>query len=97
MPAGATQDKRVTLAAIAGAHGITGEVRLKLFAESIDSLTQHKHFEAGGRALIQDRETATIFGMPQAALQCAGADRVVPLTGIGDSIAEFVEAVCHVP
>jgi two-component system, chemotaxis family, protein-glutamate methylesterase/glutaminase len=53
--------------------------------------------EAGGRALIQDRETATIFGMPQAALQCAGADRVVPLTGIGDSIAEFVEAVCHVP
>ena len=53
--------------------------------------------EAGGRALIQDRETATIFGMPQAALQCAGADRVVPLTGMGDSIAEFVEAVCHVP
>ena len=35
--------------------------------------------EAGGRAIIQDRETATIFGMPQAALQVAGADRVAPL------------------
>jgi two-component system, chemotaxis family, protein-glutamate methylesterase/glutaminase len=53
--------------------------------------------EAGGRALIQDRETATIFGMPQAALQCAGADRVVPLTGIGNCIAELVEALSHVP
>jgi 16S rRNA processing protein RimM len=42
---------RITLAAIAGAHGVTGEVRLKLFAESLDSLKRHKAFEAGGRAL----------------------------------------------
>ncbi len=42
---------RVTLAAVAGAHGITGEVRLKLFAQSLDSLKRHKAFEAGGRAL----------------------------------------------
>jgi 16S rRNA processing protein RimM len=42
---------RVTLAAIAGAHGVTGEVRLKLFAESLDSLRRHKAFEAGGRPL----------------------------------------------
>lgn len=41
----------VTLAAIAGAHGITGEVRLKLFAESIDSLKRHKAFAAGERLL----------------------------------------------
>ena len=27
------QDKPVTLAAISGAHGVTGEVRLKLFGE----------------------------------------------------------------
>lgn len=42
---------RVTLAAVAGAHGITGEVRLKLFAESIDSLKRHKQFQAGDRTL----------------------------------------------
>jgi len=53
--------------------------------------------QAGGRVVIQDRETATIFGMPQAALQCAGADRVVPLTAIGGTIAEFVDEVSHVP
>ena len=39
------------LAAIAGAHGIKGEVRLKLFAESLASLTHHRAFDAGGRTL----------------------------------------------
>jgi two-component system chemotaxis response regulator CheB len=43
----------------------------------------------GGRALLQDRDTATIFGMPQAALQHAGADCVAPLTEIGSLIAEM--------
>jgi two-component system chemotaxis response regulator CheB len=51
---------------------------------------------AGGRAVIQDRETATIFGMPQAALTLAGADHVLPLTEIGGMIAELVGAVRHV-
>jgi len=41
----------VALAAIAGAHGVGGEVRLKLFAESVDSLTPHKAFEVDGRRL----------------------------------------------
>ena len=53
--------------------------------------------EAGGLALIQDRESATIYGMPQAAIQCAGADRVAPLQDIGGAIAEFVDVVAHVP
>jgi len=44
-------DAPVTLAAIAGAHGISGEVRLKLFAEGVESLKRHKSFLAGGRPL----------------------------------------------
>jgi 16S rRNA processing protein RimM len=44
-------EKRVTLAAIAGAHGISGEVRLKLFAEGIESLKRHKTFRSGDRGL----------------------------------------------
>ena len=44
-------ESRVTLAAVAGAHGIGGEVRLKIFAESLDSLKRHKQFEAAGRTL----------------------------------------------
>ncbi|NNC72963.1 MAG: 16S rRNA processing protein RimM [Sphingomonadaceae bacterium] len=47
----AATDKRITLAAIAGAHGIGGEVRLKLFAESLESFKQHKVFDASGQAL----------------------------------------------
>ena len=41
----------VTLAAIAGAHGITGEVRLKLFGQGLESLTVHKVFHAANRTL----------------------------------------------
>ena len=44
-------EKPVTLAAIAGAHGIGGEVRLKLFAEGIESLKRHTRLFAGDRAL----------------------------------------------
>jgi 16S rRNA processing protein RimM len=44
-------DKTVTLAAIAGAHGVTGEVRLKLFAESLDSLKRHKSYNGGALTL----------------------------------------------
>lgn len=42
---------RVTLAAVAGAHGVFGEVRLKLFAESLESLKRFKAFEVDGRTL----------------------------------------------
>ena len=41
----------VTLAAIAGAHGVFGEVRLKVFAESLDSLKRHGCFSAGDARL----------------------------------------------
>lgn len=44
-------DTPVPLAAIAGAHGVTGEVKLKLFADSADSLRLHKRFDAGDRTL----------------------------------------------
>jgi 16S rRNA processing protein RimM len=44
-------EKPVTLAAIIGAHGVTGEVRLKLFGDGPDSLKCYKNFDAGGRVL----------------------------------------------
>jgi 16S rRNA processing protein RimM len=42
-------DDQVALAAIAGAHGVSGEVRLKLFAASLDSLKRHKQVRVGDR------------------------------------------------
>ncbi|HEU0310512.1 MAG TPA: ribosome maturation factor RimM [Sphingomicrobium sp.] len=37
------------MAAVAGAHGVKGEMRLKLFSDSIESLARHSHFYVGGR------------------------------------------------
>ena len=45
------KDKPVTLAAIAGAHGVTGEVRLKLFGERLDTLSAHRAFNDGSLTL----------------------------------------------
>jgi 16S rRNA processing protein RimM len=42
-------DDQVALAAIAGAHGISGEVRLKLFAAGVDSLKRHRAVRVGER------------------------------------------------
>ena len=44
-------ERRVTLAAVAGAHGIGGEVRLKLFGEGVETLARHERVEVGDRAL----------------------------------------------
>jgi 16S rRNA processing protein RimM len=44
-------DRQVVLAAISGAHGLGGEVRLKLFAEGIESLKRHTQVRVGERTL----------------------------------------------
>jgi len=46
-----TVDRPVTLAAVIGAHGVSGEVRLKLFGDGPDSLKRYKSLHAGARAL----------------------------------------------
>lgn len=45
---GTASDRRIALAAVAGAHGIKGEVRLKLFTDGIDSLAAHQRVFVGG-------------------------------------------------
>jgi len=42
-------DDTVTLAAITGAHGVGGEVRLKLFGEGVESLKGFRAFRVSGR------------------------------------------------
>ena len=51
-------DKRVALAAVAGAHGVKGEVRLKLFSDSSAGLASQKKVYVGGveRRLLDVRE-----------------------------------------
>ena len=46
-----SSDRPVTLAAIAGAHGVTGEVRLKLFGDGVSALKHHRAFNDGALTL----------------------------------------------
>ncbi|MGN3973026.1 ribosome maturation factor RimM [Tsuneonella sp. SYSU-LHT278] len=49
-------DKPVTLAAVAGAHGVTGEVRLKLFGEGVEALSSYTCFNDGSLTLKKLRD-----------------------------------------
>lgn len=42
---------------------------------------------AGGHAIVQDRGSSAVWGMPQAAMAMAGADDIVPLSAIAGRIA----------
>jgi two-component system chemotaxis response regulator CheB len=46
--------------------------------------------DAGGAAIVQDRETSTVYGMPNAALRLAGADCVVPLGGVASAVGRLL-------
>lgn len=49
-------DTPVTLAAVTGAHGVTGDVRLKLFGEGVESLAGYKTFNEGALTLTKLRD-----------------------------------------
>ena len=49
-------DKPVTLAAVTGAHGVTGEVRLKLLGDGFAALKPHKSFNDGALSLVKLRD-----------------------------------------
>jgi two-component system chemotaxis response regulator CheB len=44
--------------------------------------------DAGGVGIAQDRETATIYGMPSAAVQAGGVDHVLPIGRIASRVSE---------
>lgn len=46
-------DKPVTLAAVAGAHGVAGEVRLKLLGEGLEQLRAYPSFNDGALTLAK--------------------------------------------
>ena len=50
--------RRIALAAVAGAHGVKGELRLKLFSDSVESLSCHEKLHLGGveRRLLAVRD-----------------------------------------
>ena len=81
--------KRVALAAVAGAHGIKGEVRLKLFSDSVDSLARHSRlFVAGSEMIVH-----SIKGTPKAAIaRFEGVDDRAAAEGLRGSLLEVDRA-----
>lgn len=61
---------RITLAAVAGAHGVGGEVRLKLFTQSLDSLKRQKLVEIDG------------VGFALASVRAGGQGAIARLDGV---------------
>lgn len=49
-------DRPVTMAAVTGAHGVTGEVRLKLFGEGVESLRRFRAFNDSSLTLTKLRD-----------------------------------------
>ena len=65
--------KRIALAAVAGAHGVKGELRLKLFTDGPDNLKRHETLFVGGEAR---RLESVRTGSPGAIARFSGiADR----------------------
>lgn len=52
-------ERKIALAAVAGAHGVKGELRLKLFSDSVESLSRHDSLYVGGveRRLLSIRDS----------------------------------------
>jgi 16S rRNA processing protein RimM len=66
--------KPVTLAAIAGAHGVAGEVRLKLFGAGVSALSAHKSFNDGALTLVKVRDDGKGGGVARFAESASRAD-----------------------
>jgi 16S rRNA processing protein RimM len=81
-PEGEGLNRRVTLAAVAGAHGIKGEVRLKLFTDNAEGLKRYRQLDADGRALTLQ------------SVRLAGAGAVARFAEVADrSAAEALRGV----
>lgn len=75
-------------AASSFAASVTAVVLTGMGRDGADGLRAVRR--AGGRAIVQDRESSAIYGMPRAALEDAGADSIAALSQIAGVIVEMI-------
>lgn len=82
-------ERRIALAAIAGAHGVKGELRLKLFSDSVESLSGHENLYVGGgaRRLLSIRD-----GGKTAVARFEGVNDRAAAEGLRGSLVEIERA-----
>lgn len=72
----------------AGANAV-GVLLTGMGSDGADGLVEMR--KTGAHTIAQDRETSVVWGMPGAAVERGGVDRVVPLEAIPRAILEAVE------
>ena len=70
-----------------GAHAI-GIILTGMGADGADGLLAIRR--AGGRTLVQDRQSSSVFGMPEAATRLQAAERILPITEIGPTLCRWL-------
>ncbi|MEM7779173.1 MAG: ribosome maturation factor RimM [Pseudomonadota bacterium] len=85
----------VELAAITGAHGVSGDVRLKLLGEGIEALRQHTSFNDGSltlKSLRSDNKGGAIACFAQVSGRAAAEKlRGIVLTVTRDALPDLAE------
>jgi 16S rRNA processing protein RimM len=83
------EERRIPLAVVAGAHGIKGEVRLKLFADRAESLARYPKLMVGG----VERRLLKVRGDHKGAVaRFEGVDDRTAAEGLRGSLVEIERA-----
>jgi two-component system chemotaxis response regulator CheB len=82
----------VTLSSVAAAfrHRALAVILTGMGHDGRDGVRALKQF--GGRALVQDEATSTVFGMPRSVIAAGLADEVAPLDRIADRITKMLSS-----
>lgn len=80
---------RIALAAVAGAHGVKGELRLKLFTDSVDNLKVHESLFVGG---VERKLESARPAPPGAVIRLAGLNDRSEAEALRGSLVEVDRA-----